>query len=50
MDILKVIACLLDYPRQDIKDNLGEMALIISEAKEISPDHRAALLDTLRQI
>ena len=50
MDILKVIACLLDYPRQEIKDNLGEMALIISEAKEISPDHRAALLDTLRQI
>ncbi len=50
MDILKVIACLLDYPRYEIKENRGELALIISQATEISPDHRAALLETLEDI
>ena len=50
MNILKVIACLLDYPRQEFAENKGELALIISQAKEISPDHRARLLQTLQHI
>ena len=50
MDILKVIACLMDYPTQDVAEHKGELALVISQAKEISPDHRARLLETLHDI
>lgn len=50
MDILKVIACLLEYPSQDAADHMGDLSLLISQAREISPDHRAQLLETLHDI
>ena len=50
MDILKVIACLMEYPCQESAKDMGDMALLISQAKEISPDHRAQLLETLHDI
>ncbi len=50
MDILKVIACLMEYPKQDVADHMGDITHLISQAKEISPDHRAELLETLHDI
>lgn len=50
MQILKVIARLLDYPDQDVGDNAGEISCLISEAREISPDHRAQLLEAVKDI
>lgn len=50
MDILKVISRLLDYPSEELAEHKGDLALIISQAKELSPDHRAGLLDTLQAI
>lgn len=50
MDILKVIACLLEYPTQDAANHMGDISLLISQAREISPDHRAQLLETLHDI
>lgn len=50
MDILKVIACLMEYPSQESADQIGDISLLISQAKEISPDHRAQLLQTLHDI
>ncbi len=48
MQILKVISCLLDYPRDDVRQHQGDLALAISNASEISPDMRSQLLETLR--
>lgn len=50
MDILKVIACLMEYPTQDAANHMGDISLLISQAREISPDHRAQLLETLHDI
>ncbi|MBL4681588.1 MAG: nitrate reductase molybdenum cofactor assembly chaperone [Pseudomonadales bacterium] len=50
MDILKVIARLLDYPREEVYLHKGELALLISDSVEISPDHRSQLLTTLDDI
>ncbi len=50
MQILKVISCLLDYPRDDVRQHQGDLALAISNASEISPDMRSQLLETLQHI
>ena len=50
MQILKVISCLLDYPREDVRQHRGDLALAISNAREISPDMRSQLLETLQHI
>lgn len=50
MQILKVIARLLDYPDKEVGDNVGEISCLISEAREISPDHRAQLLEAVNDI
>lgn len=50
MKLLKVIAYLMDYPRAEIANNKSEIAEAINQAKEISPDHRKRLLQTLNDI
>lgn len=50
MQILKVIARLLDYPRQETRAHRHELAAAIDEAREISPAMRAGLLSTLNEI
>lgn len=50
MDILKVIACLMHYPNADLQKNKGELAMVISRAREISPDQRADLLAIVDEI
>ena len=50
MDILKVIALLLDYPSQAAAQHAEEFASAIRGAEEISPAHRNALLETLDDI
>jgi nitrate reductase delta subunit len=50
MQILKVIARLLEYPNEDARQHQADMALAISSATEISPDMRVALLDTMQSI
>ena len=50
MDILKVIACLIDYPRQEVQQNQDELTQVITQATEISPDHRAALIESMANI
>jgi nitrate reductase molybdenum cofactor assembly chaperone NarJ/NarW len=50
MRLLKVIAHLLDYPREETANNKAEITLVINEAREISPDHRRRLLQTLNDI
>lgn len=43
MEILKVIARLMDYPNQDIADHKDEICVLIGKAREISPAHRTRL-------
>ena len=50
MKILKVIARLLDYPDKEVGQNVGEISCLISETREISPDHRAQLLEAVHDI
>lgn len=50
MDILKVIALLLDYPRKEIANHREEISQAIENAREVSPDHRVRLLQTLSEI
>lgn len=50
MQILKVIALLLDYPRDTVRQHRADLALAISHATEISPDMRSALLANLGAI
>lgn len=50
MELLKVIARLLDYPREEIANHKEEISLLINNAREVSPDHRARLLQTLSDI
>lgn len=50
MQILKVIARLLDYPDKEVGENAGDISCLISETREISPDHRARLLETVHGI
>lgn len=50
MQILKVIALLLDYPRDNVRQHRADLALAISHATEISPDTRSALLANLGDI
>lgn len=50
MDLLKAIARLLDYPREEVAKHKEEIAVIISKAREVSPAHRDRLLQTLKDI
>ena len=50
MQILKVIARLLDYPSAEAERHQGEIAMAISNAREISPDMRSQLLELLENI
>lgn len=50
MELLKVIARLLDYPNQETASHLGELSLVISQATQISPDCRARLLTAAQGI
>ena len=50
MEILKVIARLMDYPNAELANNKEEIAMAVSQAREISPDHRDKLLQTLNSI
>lgn len=50
MDILKAMACLLDYPKDDVAQYKADIALLISNCREVSPDHRAKLLVVLADI
>lgn len=50
MQILKVIARLMDYPTQEVGEHRHDLATAIADAREISPEMRARLLDTLQHI
>ncbi len=50
MRILKVIAYLLNYPSAEVQPLRGELGLEISDCREISPDMRARLLETVEAI
>ncbi|MDX1693039.1 MAG: nitrate reductase molybdenum cofactor assembly chaperone [Ketobacteraceae bacterium] len=50
MDILKIIAVLMDYPRQEVIDEAGAINEVISRAREISPAMRSCLQDFVRQM
>jgi nitrate reductase delta subunit len=50
MQILTVIARLMDYPCQAVRDHQSDMAIAIGDAREISPAMRTELLNTLQQI
>lgn len=50
MRILKVIGRLLDYPRQELMTYRADLALAISDSREISPQMRLRLLEVLGQI
>lgn len=50
MDILKVIACLMDYPKKEVGDHKADLALAINASREISPEHRAQLLEVLADV
>ena len=50
MRILKVISRLLDYPVEELKSCRAELAMVISEAREISPQMRLVLLTVLAQL
>ncbi len=50
MQILKVIARLLDYPVEELRQYRADLALAIGSAREIPPELRAALLDTLEAL
>ena len=47
MRILKVISRLLDYPRVELKCYRADLALEISDSREISPEMRLRLIDAL---
>lgn len=47
MRILKIISCLLDYPRDEMLDYRADLALAISDSRELSPAMRLRLLDVL---
>ena len=50
MQILKVIARILDYPCQETREHLDDLAAVIRDSRDISPDMRASLLDTLNEV
>lgn len=50
MRILKVIARLLDYPRQELQSYRAELALEISASRVISPEMRLDLLEALAKL
>jgi nitrate reductase delta subunit len=50
MRILKVISRLLDYPGAELQTYRAELAMAISEAREISPQMRLDLLGVLEQL
>jgi len=50
VDILKVIALLLDYPTQEVRENKDELIHAITYAVEIPPDHRTQLLNVVTEI
>jgi nitrate reductase delta subunit len=50
MRILKVISRLLDYPVEELKTCRADLAMAISEAREISPQMRLGLLAVLAQL
>ena len=50
MQILKVIARLMDYPQAETRAHREGLATAITAAREISPDMRSALLTTLDQV
>ncbi|MEH6604160.1 MAG: nitrate reductase molybdenum cofactor assembly chaperone [Pseudomonadales bacterium] len=50
MQILQVIAHLMHYPSAEVSQHQADMAMLISESREISPDQRAELLALLNEI
>ena len=50
MRILKVIGRLLDYPRLELLTYRADLAMEISDSREISPQMRLRLLEVLGQI
>ncbi len=50
MEILKIIARLMDYPRQEVSEYKADLALLIGRTSELPPDSRAQLLETLESI
>jgi len=50
MELLKVIGHLMNYPSAAIAENLGELALAISNSREISPDDRAGILEFMQAL
>jgi nitrate reductase delta subunit len=50
MRILKVIALLLNYPNAEVQQHCGDLAMAISEAKEVPPEIRTKLLATVNTI
>ena len=50
MRILKVIARLLDYPRQELQSYRAELALEISASRVISPEMRLDLQAKLLRV
>ncbi len=45
---LKIIGILLDYPRQDVRDNLDELISAVQGADELAPDQNALLVDFIQ--
>ncbi|MBT8138912.1 MAG: nitrate reductase molybdenum cofactor assembly chaperone [Gammaproteobacteria bacterium] len=50
MQILKVIARLMDYPKAEVAESKSEIAEAIAQSRHISPAHRARLKQTLQAI
>jgi nitrate reductase delta subunit len=50
MRVLKVIALLLNYPTEEVQQHCGDLATAINEAKEVPPEIRARLLNTVNII
>jgi nitrate reductase delta subunit len=50
MRILKVISRLLDYPREELVSYRADLAMEISDSREVSPQMRLRLLDVLGQL
>ena len=47
MRLLKIISCLLDYPKPELLTYRADLALEIEESREVSPQMRLRLLDAL---
>jgi nitrate reductase delta subunit len=47
MQILKIISLLMDYPNSELKEGHAELVPLIRSAREISPEMRENLLETL---